>query len=58
MGRIGALLIFVLDIMAIWDVLQSNRETEKKVLWILAIILLPILGPLAWYVVSRKIINF
>lgn len=58
MGRIGGLLILVIDFLAIMDVLRSDRETERKVLWILIIVVLPLLGPLAWYLVSRRIINF
>ncbi|HLT72857.1 MAG TPA: PLDc N-terminal domain-containing protein [Cyclobacteriaceae bacterium] len=57
MGRLGTILIIVIDVLAVMDVLRSNRETERKVIWILIIIVLPLLGPLAWYLVSRKIIN-
>jgi hypothetical protein len=57
MGRVGALLLFIIDVIAVLDVLRSNKETEGKVIWILIIIVLPLLGPLAWYLVSRKIIN-
>jgi len=57
MGRVGALLLFIIDVIAVLDVLRSNKETEGKVIWILIIIALPLLGPLAWYLVSRKIIN-
>jgi hypothetical protein len=57
MGRVWGILVLVIDVLAILDVLKSNREIEKKILWIVVILLLPLLGALAWYGVSRKIIN-
>jgi hypothetical protein len=38
-------------------VLKRETNTEKKILWIAVILLLPVFGALAWYAVSRKIIN-
>ncbi|HYG19679.1 MAG TPA: PLDc N-terminal domain-containing protein [Ohtaekwangia sp.] len=58
MIRIIPILIIIIQVIAIVDVVKSARDTERKVLWILAIVLLPILGSLAWYVVSRNIIRF
>jgi hypothetical protein len=57
MIRIIPILIIIIQVVAIVDVARSNRDTERKALWILAIIFLPILGSLAWYVVSRNIIK-
>jgi len=57
MGRLGALLILVIAVLAVVDVLRSDRDSERKVIWILIIIVLPLLGPLCWYLVSRRIIN-
>jgi hypothetical protein len=57
MGRVWGILVLVIDVLAILDVLKSNREIEKKILWIVVILLLPLLGAIAWYGVSRKIIN-
>jgi hypothetical protein len=57
LGRVWGILVLVIDVLAILDVLKSNREIEKKILWIAVILLLPLLGALAWYGVSRKIIN-
>jgi hypothetical protein len=58
MGRIWGILVIVIDVLAILDVLKSDREMEKKILWIAVIVLVPLFGALIWYVVSRKIINF
>lgn len=57
MGRIIYLLVLVVDVLAIIDVWKRESNTEKRLLWTVVILLLPIVGPLAWYLVSRKIIN-
>ena len=53
MGRLISLLILVIDILVIIDIVKSNKDTEKKILWIIAVVFLPILGPILWYVVGR-----
>lgn len=57
MVRILSLLVLLIQILAIIDVIKSNRDTERKVLWILGIIFLPLIGSLAWHAVSRNIIK-
>ncbi|MER2507784.1 PLD nuclease N-terminal domain-containing protein [Amaricoccus sp.] len=46
-GILG-LVILALDIWAIISVFGSRAETLNKVLWILGIIVLPIVGFIAW----------
>jgi len=41
-------IILALDIWAIISVIGSGASTGKKVIWVLAILILPILGFLAW----------
>lgn len=57
MGRIWAILVIVIDVLAVLDVLKSPREIEKKILWIAVIILVPLFGAVMWYIVSRRIIR-
>jgi hypothetical protein len=57
MGRIGFILVLVIDVLAILDVWKRESSNEKKLLWTVVILLLPLLGPIAWYLVSRRIIN-
>jgi hypothetical protein len=57
MGRIWTIFVLVIDVLAVLDVLKSDRELEKKILWIAVIILVPLLGALIWFLVSRKVIN-
>jgi hypothetical protein len=45
---IGGFIVLALDIWAIISVIGSSETTGKKVIWVLAILILPILGFLAW----------
>lgn len=57
MGRLLYLLILIIDVLAILDVWKRESSMEKRLLWIVIILLLPLLGPVAWFLVSRKIIK-
>lgn len=57
MARVWFILILIIDVLAILDVWKRDSNNEKRILWTVVILLLPIAGPLAWYAVSRKIIN-
>lgn len=54
MGRIIGFIIFVIDIIVIIDIIRSSKDTEKKVLWIIAVIFLPVLGPILYYVLGKR----
>lgn len=53
MGLIG-LIVLVLDIVAIVDVLKNAKDTGQKVLWIILILVLPLVGMIAYFVVGKK----
>ena len=46
---IGGVLLLIADIYAIVMILQSSADTVKKLLWTLAVILLPLIGLIVWY---------
>lgn len=48
-----ALVIFVLDIVAVVDCVQSSMDTGRKLLWILLILLLPFLGMLLYFLMAK-----
>ena len=48
-SSIIALLVFVADVWAIIQVLQSRESNGTKALWIVLIVLLPIVGLIIWY---------
>lgn len=54
MGRLLSFLILVIDIIVIIDILRSNKDTEKKVLWIVAVVFLPVLGPILYYFLRNR----
>ncbi len=52
-GILG-LVILALDIWAIISVVGSRAETLNKVLWVLGIIVLPLIGFIAWLVFGPR----
>lgn len=51
---IFGLLLLVLDVYAIVKTVQSGASTGGKVLWIVVILLLPLVGFLAWLLFGPK----
>jgi phospholipase D-like protein len=43
------LLILAGDIWAIINIFQSSVSNEKKLIWVIAVVLLPLLGLILWY---------
>lgn len=54
MGELISLIILIIDVIVIFDIVKSNKNTEKKVLWIIAVLFLPLLGPLLYYFLGRR----
>lgn len=54
MSRLIYLAVLVLDVIVILDILRSNKDMEKKILWIIAVIFLPLLGPVLYYIIGKK----
>jgi hypothetical protein len=54
MWRLISIIIFIIDIICVVEILQSNKDFEKKILWIVVVVLLPVLGPILYYLVGRK----
>lgn len=46
-------IIFVLDLVAIYDIATSSKSLMSKILWIAAIIILPLVGLILYYLVGR-----
>ena len=51
-GLIGVL-VLILDIWAILNIFQSSVSNEKKLIWIIGVVLLPVLG-LLWYFLGPR----
>lgn len=54
MGRLLYLIVVIIDVIVIVDIIRGNKDMEKKVLWIIAVIFLPVLGPILYYVIGKK----
>ena len=52
-GIVG-LIILALDVWAIVTILQGGGSTERKVLWIVVILLLPVIGLVLWLLLARR----
>jgi len=52
-GLIG-LIIFVLDVWAIAQIINSGAERTQKIIWVLVVAFLPVIGLIAWYFAGPK----
>ncbi|WP_437270743.1 PLD nuclease N-terminal domain-containing protein [Stutzerimonas balearica] len=50
----GAVLVIVLDLLAIISVFKSERSVVSKAIWALGIALFPLLGLLFWLIVGVR----
>jgi succinate dehydrogenase/fumarate reductase cytochrome b subunit len=48
------ILILVADVWAIVNILQSQADTAKKVLWTVLVIVLPVLGFVLWWLLGPR----
>jgi succinate dehydrogenase/fumarate reductase cytochrome b subunit len=48
------IVILVLDIWAIYKILTSGASGLSKILWTLAILILPVVGFIAWLIAGPK----
>ena len=47
------LLVLILDIYCIYLIATGSGDTGTKVIWIIVVLLLPILGPILYFVIGR-----
>jgi hypothetical protein len=52
-GVIG-LIVLVLDLWGIINVIGSGATTGTKLLWVLLILILPVIGVIAWFLVGPR----
>jgi hypothetical protein len=51
---IGGILVLAGDIWAIINILNSSVSNEKKLIWIIAVVLLPLLGLILWFFLGPR----
>ncbi len=54
-GGLLGVLILAGDIWAIINVLQSAVSNEKKLIWTIAVVLLPLLGLILWFFLGPRV---
>jgi hypothetical protein len=54
-GGIVGLIILALDIWAIVTIIQGGGPTDRKVLWIILILILPVVGLVLWLLLARRV---
>lgn len=48
------MLILAANIWAIINIVQSGSSTGKKVLWVVAVLLFPVVGLIIWFLLGPK----
>lgn len=51
---IGGIILLALNIWAIVSIIGSGTTTGKKVLWVLFVLILPIIGFIAWLLAGPR----
>ena len=51
--QIGGLLLLILDIYVIYLILNGSGDSNKKLLWIIIVLFLPLLGPILYLLLAR-----
>ena len=54
MGVLIAAAVLVLDVLSLIDVCKNGNDLEKKALWIVLILVLPVAGPILYYLLARR----
>jgi hypothetical protein len=54
MGVLMAAAVLVLDVLSLIDVFSGGKDVEKKALWVVLILVLPVAGPILYYLLARR----
>jgi hypothetical protein len=54
MSNLIYILILIVDVVVILDVLKTKKDGGQKILWIILVLILPLLGPILYYVIGKK----
>jgi len=48
------ILVLIGDIWALINILQSSAATDKKILWVVVVVLLPLVGLILWFFLGPR----
>lgn len=54
---LGGIIVLIADVYALYHIITSAESTGKKVIWCLAVLILPILGFIAWLIFGPRSSN-
>jgi hypothetical protein len=54
LNGLWGLLVLAGDVWAVINIFQSSASNEQKVIWTLAVVLLPLLGLILWYFLGPR----
>lgn len=54
MSKLFYLIVLIIDVIVVLDIFKSSKDAEKKILWVIVVIFLPLLGPVLYYVIGKK----
>lgn len=57
MIRFASILVLLIIILALYDVWTRETSMEKRLLWTVIILIVPLLGAVAWLAISRGYIR-
>ncbi|HTP97846.1 MAG TPA: PLDc N-terminal domain-containing protein [Casimicrobiaceae bacterium] len=53
-GGVLGVLILIGDVWALVNILQSPSANDKKILWVVVVVLLPLLGLILWFFMGPR----
>ena len=53
-GGVLGVLILIGDVWALINILQSTSANDKKILWVVVVVLLPLLGLILWFFMGPR----
>jgi len=54
MSTLTYIAILIIDVIVILDIFKQSWDGMKKVVWTLIVLILPVLGPIVYWLVARK----
>ncbi len=54
MAKFIGFLILIIDVVVVLEIIRGNKDVEKKILWIIAVVFLPVLGPILYFIMGKK----
>ena len=53
-GGVLGVLVLIGDIWALINILQSSAANDKKLLWVVVVVLLPLVGLILWFFLGPR----